>query len=124
MVPRSLRTWFIIHFVVDLFAGLPLFIAPSTVSELFGVLSGEPFIARMLAAAFLAIGTTSLICRNAPLDAYKALLKLKIIWSSLALAGLMISLVSSPSPTIYLPIIIFVPFWVAWIYFYKKITAK
>ncbi len=123
MVPTNLRRWFIVHFFVDLFAGLPLLLFPQWVAQQFSFNLGEPFIARLVAAAFLAIGTTSLLRRHDTVESYRALLTLKIIWSSLALTGLFLSVAQGASTAVYGPIIVFIPFWITWIYFYKKIRG-
>ena len=47
--------------------------------------------ARIIAAAFMAIGGTSFLLRNASLEVYRALLLLKIIWSSMALVAILLA---------------------------------
>ncbi len=121
MVPNNLRTWFIIHFCVDIVAGLPLLLFPQWVAEQFHFNLGEPFIARLVAAAFLAIGTTSLLRRNDSMESYRAMLTLKILWSSLALFGLFLSLAQGASSAVYGPIGIFAVCWALWVYYFVKI---
>ncbi len=70
MVPSSLRTWFVIHFLADVIFVLPLFLAPRWTLSLLGWPAVDPLATRLVAAAF------------------RALLNLKIIWSAAATVGL------------------------------------
>lgn len=48
--------------------------------------------ARLVAAALFGIGIESLLARNAALSSFPALLDLKLIWSTAALVGLLVSI--------------------------------
>jgi len=91
-IPSSLRTWFVIHFMVDYLFAIPLFIAPAWFLSLFGFTIIDFVTARLVAAALFAVGGISLLSSNASIETYKSLLKLKIIWSVSAIAGLLLSL--------------------------------
>jgi len=69
MVPKSLRVWFVIHFVADLLFALPLFFAPVFTLKLFGWETVDPATSRLVAAALFGIGIESLLGRNASADA-------------------------------------------------------
>src|SRR3990167_5249218 len=79
--PSSLRTWFAIHFVIDYLFAIPLFIAPAWFLSLFGFTVVDLVTARLVAAALFTVGGISLLSRTESVNTYKALLKLKIIWS-------------------------------------------
>jgi hypothetical protein len=87
-VPAALRTWFLVHFAIDMLVGLPLFLAPREVLGLLGWIVIDPFAARLTAAALMGIGIESLLGRNAGREAFKGMLQLKIIWSGFATVGL------------------------------------
>src|SRR3989344_7486708 len=91
-VPSSLRTWFVIHFVVDYLFAIPLFVAPAWLLSFFGFTVIDPVTARLVAAALFAVGGISLLSRTESMNVYNSLLKLKIIWSISAIAGLLVSL--------------------------------
>ncbi|MBI2125310.1 hypothetical protein HYV87_01730 [Candidatus Woesearchaeota archaeon] len=120
-VPSSLRTWFTIHFVVDYLFAIPLFIAPAWFLSLFGFTVIDPVTARLVAAALFAVGGISLLSRNESVDAYKALLKLKIIWSVSAIAGLLVSLWQGAPKQLWLVVLIFALFCGIWSYYFLKL---
>ncbi len=88
VVPAALRTWFVIHFAIDLLVALPLFIAPREVLALLGWVSIDPMATRLVAAALFGIGLESLLGRNARSESFKGMLQLKLIWSAFATVGL------------------------------------
>ena len=123
MLPKSLRLWFIIHFIVDLVAAVPLFFIPHVALTMIGLPHGEPLLARLIAAAFFAIGTTSLIMRDGGVESYRSLLNLKIIWSSLALIGISWSLYEGAPPAAWSAFGIFLVFWGVWVYYRRLISV-
>jgi len=88
-VPASLRTWFIVHFAVDVAAALPLLLAPAQVLGLLGWSSVDPVTARLCGAALLGIGVASLATHRHGVAAYRVMLTLKIVWSVAAIFGLL-----------------------------------
>src|SRR3989442_4945197 len=88
MVPSSLRTWFVIHFLADVLFALPLFLAPRWTLSLLGWPAVDPLATRLVAAALFGIGIQSLLGRGEGAAAFRALLNLKIIWSAAATVGL------------------------------------
>ncbi len=121
MIPKMLRIWFSIHFIVDLVFALPLLFFPEIVFEVFGLTMGDSLAPRLVGAAFFAIGTTSLVMRNADLESYRALLNLKIIWSSTALVGIVLAIINGSPVIAWLPFGIFVIFWCVWIWYRRLI---
>lgn len=121
-ISKSLRIWFILHFVVDYLFALPLFIAPSWFLPFFGITIVEPVTARLVAAALFAIGGISFISIRNPIDTYTPLLKLKIIWSISAIAGLLLSLWQGAPVLVWPIVLIFMLFCGVWIYFLRKMV--
>jgi len=128
-VPKMLRLFFIIHFFVDISVAIPLFIWPEAVLSLIGRNCFDPFAARMIAAALFGIGIESLLSRNASAESYKSMLGLKIIWSSMAIAGMILTMIQYPgfrllSTALFLAIfVVFNVIWTFWALRLKKIQA-
>jgi len=95
-IPTSLRRWFVIHFVADMLFGLPLLFAPAWTLQLMGFAVGNLYTARLVGAALIGIGGTSLLVKNKGIQTYQAMLTLKILWSLSAIVGLFLSLLEQP----------------------------
>lgn len=118
MVPRSLRFWFVIHFVVDFIFAIPLLLAPVWLLMLFGFESPDPFTARLVGAALLGIGGESLLGWDGTLEAFRAMLNLKIIWSLAAIFAIMLTLLVSGGPIMaYGILLVFAAFSGLWMYY-------
>ena len=91
LVPKSLRIWFIIHFVADMGGAIPLLISPGLLA-IFGWQNVDPIATRIVAAALFGIGIESWLGRNARAETFKNMLNLKIIWSGATLIGLIVTL--------------------------------
>lgn len=122
-VPESLRRWFLIHFVADLVFALPLFIAPTYVLSLLGWTSIDPVTTRLVAAALFGIGIQSLIGHRAGVEEFRPMLNLKIIWSSTALLGLIISALQGSPPMTWAFAGVFAAFHVVWVYYLLRLRA-
>src|SRR5258708_37461786 len=79
MVPSSLRTWFVIHFLADVLFALPLFLAPRWTLSLLGWPAVDPLATRLVAAAPFAVGIQSRLRSCGGAAAYLDLLRHKII---------------------------------------------
>ena len=97
-IPASLRRWFVAHFIVDWLVGVPLFLAPVATLRLLGWTAVDPVTTRLVAAALLAIGAQSYLGRHEELPTFRALLNLKLIWSSAAILALLIGTGSGAPP--------------------------
>ncbi|MBT3314608.1 MAG: hypothetical protein HN390_08335 [Anaerolineae bacterium] len=116
MVPKSLRTWFVIHFIADFLFAIPLLFAPVWMLSLFGWPSVDPFTARLVGAALVGIGGASLLERNASAGTFRAMLNLKLLWSSTAVIGMTITMLTGNYPLIGWGIVaIFVGFFFIWL---------
>ena len=121
-IPSGLKTWFVIHFVADMLFAIPLLLLPELILPWFGWESFDPVMPRLVGAALLGIGGESLFSRNAPRAAFKALLRLKIIWASGAILALGLGILKGGPPATWGFLAIFVGFLGVWIYFRIKIN--
>ncbi|MEK6948531.1 MAG: hypothetical protein AABX19_04805 [Nanoarchaeota archaeon] len=112
-----------IHFIIDYIFGILLIISPEFILKIFNWTTIDPITSRIVGAALIGIGSISLLERNSTIETYKVLLKLKIIWSSLAILGILLSIKES-SKSIWIIFMIFLIFNILWIYYYRKINEK
>ena len=125
MVPKSLRTWFLIHFVADYLFAIPLLIAPVWMLSLFGWQTIDPFTARLVGAALIGIGGASLTERNASVEAFRSMLNLKLLWASAAIIGMTVTMLGGGYPLIGWGIVaIFVAFFFVWLYYRNLLKEK
>ena len=125
-VPKILKALFVVHFAADIAFAVPLLLAPEAFLGLLGWTTIDPFAARLVAAALFGIGTESLLSRNAPVESYRSMLSLKIIWSSAAIAGMLLTVVQYPlfrGPAAFALIAVFVAFNIVWSYWRVKLHA-
>ena len=120
-VPKSLRTWFHIHFVADYIFAIPLMIAPVWTMQLLGFPVVDPYTTRLVAAALFGVGGVSYLLNDKGLETYRTLLTLKIVWSWAAIVGLILTLQSQPVFMAYVILGLFVVFSGIWSYYYHKI---
>ena len=117
-ISNSLRTWFVIHGIVDVMFAIPMLVVPVAFLSLFGWTTIDPFMTRLVAAALMGIGLESYLGRNAGVEAFQGMLNLKIIWSAFAVLGLLVSVLTLGGPWMaWLIIAIFVGFNILWIYY-------
>lgn len=98
MLSKSLRTWFVIHFAVDMLIGFPLLLWPAPLLRLFGWGVVDAFLARVVGAALMGIGWESLLGRDGGVSYYRGMLRLKLIWAGSAMVGMALSLLTGESP--------------------------
>ena len=118
-VPKALRTWFVIHFIIDVLFALPLMLAPTATLSLFGWQTVDPYTTRLAAAALFGIGIESYLGRNAGPEAFTGMLNLKIIWSLSAMAGILLSLLQGAQGRpffAWVVLAIFLAFKGLWVY--------
>ncbi len=119
VVPSGLRDWFMIHFYVDLMVGIPLFLFPEKILDFWGWGQVDLITTRLFAAALLGIGMGSLLIKKSGVEVYESMLNLKIIWSTSAILGIMISLLQGQESGALLPglaLIVFIFFNFLWVY--------
>ncbi|MFH1590917.1 MAG: hypothetical protein ABIC95_03230 [archaeon] len=120
-LPSGLRTWFIIHFAVDMIVGIPLILFPYRFLGLLGLTAVEDVTARLVGAALIAIGGVSLIARDGDRSSYRSLLNLKIIWAATAMLSFVISAFSGAPKVVWLFFAAFAVFFVVWVHYRRKI---
>ena len=118
MIPKSLRTWFVIHFILDVTFALPLLLLPRLFLGLLGWTVIDPIAARIVGAALMGIGIESYLGRNAGIEAYRGMLNLKVIWSSSVVFGLLLTLLTEGGPVMAWGFVaIFGAFCCVWSYY-------
>jgi hypothetical protein len=125
-VPITLRRWFVAHFVVDFFFGIPLLIAPGLVLRPLGWTAVDGTSSRLVGAALLGIGASSWFCRNAGLEVLKAMLDLKLVWSFSAIVGLVISVGQGAPAPVWAFLSLFIAFFGVWTHYrirFKQLAA-
>jgi hypothetical protein len=116
-VPAGLRTWFVVHFAVDLFFAIPLLLIPESFLSLAGWEIVDPIATRMVGAALLGIGVESLLGRDANREVFRAMLNLKILWASGAVLALGWGLIAGGPAMSVAALAVFLIFLGAWIYY-------
>src|SRR5437764_498446 len=109
-IPASLRTWFVVHFAVDVAAALPLLFAPTQVLGLLGWTCVDPVATRLCGAALLGIGIASLTTHRHGACAYRAMLSLKVVWSLAAIFALLAGIAGGAPPATWAFLSIFIAF--------------
>jgi len=109
-----LRTWFIVHSFIDVAAAIPLLVAPAAVLQPLGWTAVDPVATRLVAAALLAIGLQSFFGRNEGVETYRAMLRLKVIWSMTAVGGLLAAIAGGAPPAAWALLAIFLVFLGVW----------
>ncbi len=127
MVPLSLRYWFVVHFVADMLFAIPLMLAPEMLLQPLGWTVVDPVVSRVVAGALVGIGGESLLGRNADLASFRTMLRLKVLWSSTVIAGLVLSLIQGAPWGTWVFLATFIAFSGLWMYWARrlgKIAAK
>jgi len=122
-IPRSLRTWFIIHFIADMIFGIPLLFFPELIFPVLGWQNIDPISTRVVGAALMGIGIESWLGRNAGVEVYRAMLNLKVIWSSSAILAIGLGIWMGGPPAGWLFLATFVIFWFVWVYYWRKLRT-
>ncbi|MBS3171858.1 hypothetical protein J4449_04580 [Candidatus Woesearchaeota archaeon] len=121
-VPSSLRTWFLIHFIVDYLFGIPLLFFPEAFLRFCGLPVNDLLPLRLVGAALLAIGGVSYLNNKSGFETYNSLLNLKIIWSVLAVLGILVTMSQGYPSKGWLFFFIFLVFSLIWTYYKLKIN--
>jgi len=125
-VPSSLRKWFIVHFIADITFAFPMFVFPVAFLSFLGWQQVDPITSRMVAAALFGIGIESLLSRNSSRESFQTMLSLKIIWSSAAIIGVAMGLLSGLFTIAAVGIsilIIFILFNILWTYWFIQLKS-
>jgi len=120
-IPSSLRTWFTLHFLVDIAFAIPLLFFPASFLSFLGWVAIDPFTARLVGAALVGIGGMSWWMRNEAREAYSVMLRLKLVWSSAAMLAIALSLADHWSIIGSVIFAIFAGFFGVWMWFFRKV---
>ena len=120
-VPKSLRIWFLTHFIVDLVFAIPLIFFPKLILSIFDIQTTEFLTARLVGSALLGIGGASLFTYRKTKASFDIMLTLKIIWSVVAIFVIIISILEGISSKTYYILGIFAIFSAIWIYYKIKL---
>ncbi|MBT4446480.1 hypothetical protein HOA92_04705 [archaeon] len=122
-IPKQVRNWFKIHFLIDMFVAFPLFFAPVSFLAFFGFdpLAVDPSLSRIVASAFFAIGGMSLWMNTERFESFIVMLRLKLIWSASATLGLLWGALEGGPSILWFFAAIFGAFFVLWQYWYNQI---
>jgi hypothetical protein len=123
-VPSSLRRWFVVHFVADVLFAVPMIIAPVFTLRLFGWSAVDPVTTRLVGAALVGIGVQSLLGRGEGVEAYRAMLSLKCLWSGAAVVGLALSIAQGAPAMTWAFLAIFVTFAGVWNYYRVRLARQ
>lgn len=113
-VLTALRTWFVIHFIVDMIFGIPLLFAPEWVLGLFGISIISTLTARLVGASLIAIGGMSFVARDESEDVYRTLLNFKVFWSVGAMVAILLYIFEGGNPSTWVIFAVFLIFNVVW----------
>lgn len=116
-LPQGLRTWFVIHFGLDIIFAIPLLFFPEQLMASLGWTVVEPVTARIVGAALLGIGGESLLGRNASREVFKHMLNLKLLWASGAILGIGLGIAAGGPPIAWVFFGIFGLFFIIWSYY-------
>jgi len=123
MVTKGLRSWFVVHFILDVLFAVPLLLFPKETLQFFGWTQIDPLATRLVGAALMGIGMESLIGRNASADSFRAMLNLKIIWSLSAVFGITLSMIQGGPPVLgWVFLAIFGSFSILWISYRLRLS--
>ncbi|MBI3166185.1 MAG: hypothetical protein IPG44_15245 [Anaerolineales bacterium] len=119
-LPPGLRTWFVVHFAADMLFGIPLLFFPEWTMGLLGWSPIDPIASRVVGAALMGIGIESWLGRDSSAEVYRAMLNLKVIWSSSAIIGIGLGLWNGGAAAGWLFLVVFMVFWAVWVYYRRK----
>ena len=121
-VPQLLRFWFVVHFAVDIFFAVPLFVFPEEFLALFYIESCDSVTVHLLGAALLAIGSTSLLVNQKNKETFLAILNLNLIWATAASVVVLIALMRGAGPLGWIVLFILLGFSVIWANYKIKLS--
>jgi len=122
---QGLKTTFLIHAIVALVFGIVLYLVPGTFLDLVGWKAFDGNMSRAFAAALLALAVSSWFgYRAARWEEVRIVVQMEIAFTVLGpVAGLYGFFVKNAPAFIWVPIVIWVAFAAAWIYFYSRAKA-
>lgn len=123
-VPSALRKWFVFHFWADIAFAVPLMFFPEWFMGLLGWECVDPIASRLVAAGLFGIGGESFLGRNGDAESFRTMLRMKVIWSSTAILGIGIGMVSGAPVAGWLFFATFLGFNVLWTTWYLRMRVR
>ena len=120
-ISTSLRIWFLVHFVLDIAFAIPLLFFTGQFLTALGFQTGDPLPARLVGAALVGIGGASLAMHKKGVEAYRAMLTLKLLWSGSAILALAVALPQNQSAAVWLLLTVFALFFFIWAYYFRRL---
>jgi hypothetical protein len=123
---QNLRYTFVAHAVVCVVFGLCFLLLPATVAGMYGMKGFDPFTARVLGAALLALALSSwLSYRAAGWGEVRIVVQMEILFTVVGAVATLYSLLFDAAPALaWGNFLIFVVFGALWIYFYTRAPAR
>ncbi len=118
MVPKALRTWFVVHFIADIIFAIPLLVAPTAFLTFLGWPTVDPISSRLVGAALVGIGVESWIGRNQDAEGFLTMLRLKVMWSATATLGILVSMLQGGPLMGWAFFAVFAVFNIIWVYWF------
>jgi len=120
-IKPGLKYTFLAHFIVALLFGLAFLLIPQVYADLFGWSQMDPDLARLLGAALLGYGTSSILAyRETAWEKVIIVVRMEIVWTALGALTIVWGLIFGAMPAIgWLNAIIMAAFAVAFSVFYN-----
>jgi len=90
MSSRGIRTWLLLHAILDMGLGAGLFLLPDLGLAVTGWTADE-VVVRLIGSALFAFGLATALARNAPAEVRRAVLATIVAWNALAILALLIA---------------------------------
>ena len=120
---RGLKITFLLHMFVALAFGLVMFLSPEWWGRIANYAPIDPTVTRVLGAAVLALALSSWLgFRAQHWEDVRIVVETEMAYTVLGSAAMLYSLFfAGAAPFTWVPLVTFVAFGVAWIYFYWKL---
>ena len=121
-MPQGLKITFLVHAVVVLVFGVVMYLIPGTWARLVNWVPFDPGMPRGYGAAMLALAISSWLgYRAVRWEQVRIVVQMEIGFTVLGTLAALYEVLFAGGPSfLWIGIVIFVPFAVAWIYFYRQ----
>ncbi len=123
MVPRALRICFVAESLFQILCAVPLMLFPNGVLGMCGWTTIDPVATRLVGAALFGIAGASLLSRRTSLATFRALLRLKILWTGAAVFSVVLSIDQGAPASAWLLLLIVASLGAMWTYWLQRLMA-
>jgi hypothetical protein len=123
MVPRALRICFLAESLFQILCAVPLMLFPNGVLGMCGWTTIDPVATRLVGAALFGIAGASLLSRRTSLETFRALLRLKILWTGAAVFSVVLSIDQGALASAWLLLLIVAGLGAMWTYWLQRLMA-